>query len=132
MPICASLEKNVHAAILMLACAHPIAPAWADTTPYVAESVEVVADRLDLVGTAATSSQGVVDMTELSLLPACRPGQLLETVPGLAVTAHSGEGKANQICCAVLTWTTAPIWAFSLTGCRSTNPATRMARAIPT
>lgn len=27
---------------------------------------------------------------------AYRPGQLLETVPGLTVTSHSGEGKANQ------------------------------------
>ena len=33
---------------------------------------------------------------ELALAPAYRPGQLLETVPGLDVTAHSGEGKANQ------------------------------------
>lgn len=33
---------------------------------------------------------------ELQLLPAYRPGQLLETVPGLIVTLHSGEGKANQ------------------------------------
>jgi hypothetical protein len=32
---------------------------------------------------------------ELQLLPTYRPGQLLETVPGLIVTLHSGEGKAN-------------------------------------
>jgi outer membrane receptor protein involved in Fe transport len=32
----------------------------------------------------------------LQLTPAYRPGQLLETVPGLVVTLHSGEGKANQ------------------------------------
>jgi len=32
----------------------------------------------------------------LQLLPAFRIGQLLETVPGLVVTVHSGEGKANQ------------------------------------
>jgi outer membrane receptor protein involved in Fe transport len=28
--------------------------------------------------------------------PAARPGEVLETVPGLIVTQHSGEGKANQ------------------------------------
>jgi outer membrane receptor protein involved in Fe transport len=28
--------------------------------------------------------------------PAARPGEVLETVPGLMVTQHSGEGKANQ------------------------------------
>ena len=60
------------------------------------ETITVTGNRLDLLGTAATSSQGVVTQDELALLPAYRPGQLLETVPGLVVTAHSGEGKANQ------------------------------------
>jgi outer membrane receptor protein involved in Fe transport len=60
------------------------------------EEVTVTAPRLDLLGTASTASEGVVDDQELQLTPAYRPGQLLETVPGLTVTAHSGEGKANQ------------------------------------
>ncbi len=58
--------------------------------------VTVYADRLRLIGTATTASEGVVVNDELVLLPAFRPGQLLETVPGLDVTSHSGEGKANQ------------------------------------
>jgi len=58
--------------------------------------VTVTATRLELLGTAATASEGVVTEEELQLLPAYRPGQLLETVPGLIVTLHSGEGKANQ------------------------------------
>jgi hypothetical protein len=49
-----------------------------------------------LLGTADTASEGVVDDQELQLAPQYRPGQLLETVPGLIVTLHSGEGKANQ------------------------------------
>jgi hypothetical protein len=61
-----------------------------------AEAVTVTAERRDLVGVALTSSQGVVVNDELALTPAFRPGQLLETVPGLIVTSHSGEGKANQ------------------------------------
>lgn len=60
------------------------------------ETVTVTAARTALIGSAATSSQGVVDRQELSLLPVFRPAQLLETVPGLTVTSHSGEGKANQ------------------------------------
>ena len=28
--------------------------------------------------------------------PALRPGEVLEATPGLVVTQHSGEGKANQ------------------------------------
>jgi outer membrane receptor protein involved in Fe transport len=38
----------------------------------------------------------LVGKEELDLLPAFRPGQLFETVPGLTVTSHSGEGKADQ------------------------------------
>jgi hypothetical protein len=60
------------------------------------EEVTVTAQRLELLGTASTASEGVVADQELQLSPQYRPGQLLETVPGLIVTLHSGEGKANQ------------------------------------
>lgn len=60
------------------------------------ETVTVTAERGQLLGVAVTSSQGVVTSQELQLTPAYRPGQLLETIPGLVVTSHSGEGKANQ------------------------------------
>jgi hypothetical protein len=60
------------------------------------EEITVTAARLSLIGSATTASEGVVDASELALTPAYRPGQLLETVPGLVVTVHSGEGKANQ------------------------------------
>ncbi len=56
----------------------------------------MTAERLKLIGIASTASEGVVVDSELALAPAYRPGQLLETVPGLDVTSHSGEGKANQ------------------------------------
>jgi outer membrane receptor protein involved in Fe transport len=60
------------------------------------EEIVVTAERLDLLGTASTASEGVVTDEELQLTPQYRPGQLLETVPGLIVTLHSGEGKASQ------------------------------------
>ncbi|HEX2791860.1 MAG TPA: TonB-dependent receptor plug domain-containing protein [Steroidobacteraceae bacterium] len=60
------------------------------------QEVTVTAERLELLGTASSASEGVVADQELQLTPAYRPGQLLETVPGLIVTLHSGEGKANQ------------------------------------
>jgi outer membrane receptor protein involved in Fe transport len=69
--------------------------AGAASAPQVSEVV-VTASRVDLLGTAATASQGSVTQTELSLRPVYRVGQLLESTPGLVVTAHSGEGKANQ------------------------------------
>jgi outer membrane receptor protein involved in Fe transport len=70
-------------------------PAPTSATPALQEVV-VTARRLELLGTASTASEGVVSDEELQLTPAYRPGQLLETVPGLIVTLHSGEGKANQ------------------------------------
>ena len=60
------------------------------------EPITVTAERLGLLGTASTASEGLVTDQELQLTPLYRPGQLLETVPGLIVTLHSGEGKANQ------------------------------------
>ncbi len=48
------------------------------------------------MGQAESASVGVVADEEIQLTPAYRPGQVLETVPGLIVTLHSGEGKANQ------------------------------------
>jgi outer membrane receptor protein involved in Fe transport len=42
------------------------------------------------------ASQTSVTGEELNARPVTRPGELLEAVPGLIVTQHSGEGKANQ------------------------------------
>lgn len=51
----------------------------------------------DLRGVASTASQGYVGATDLRLRPLMREGELLETVPGLIVTQHSGSGKSNQL-----------------------------------
>ena len=48
------------------------------------------------MGVATTASQGTITQEELQLRPVYRVGQLLETTPGLVVTVHSGEGKAQQ------------------------------------
>jgi hypothetical protein len=68
----------------------------ANSAPGSLQEITVTAQRLDLLGIASSASEGVVDDQELQLAPQYRPGQLLETVPGLIVTLHSGEGKANQ------------------------------------
>ena len=72
------------------------ATSTADTNDDGLTEVRVTADRLSLMGKATTASEGIVVNEELALTPAYRVGQLLETVPGLQVTSHSGEGKANQ------------------------------------
>ena len=57
----------------------------------------VVTGRSDSqVGIADSASQGNVGQEQLELRPIIRPGEILETVPGLIVSQHSGDGKANQ------------------------------------
>jgi outer membrane receptor protein involved in Fe transport len=58
--------------------------------------VVVTAHRHKLIGHAESSSQGTVTRAQLETRPVLRTGELLETVPGLVVTQHSGDGKANQ------------------------------------
>jgi outer membrane receptor protein involved in Fe transport len=86
-------------AALSAAAAHAdsdASSAAADTSSGNLSEVVVTTSRLNLLGTATTASQGAVTEQELDLRPAYRVGQLLESVPGLVVTVHSGEGKANQ------------------------------------
>lgn len=48
------------------------------------------------VGSSDAASQGVISSALLKSRPALRPGEVLEFVPGIIVTQHSGDGKANQ------------------------------------
>ena len=61
------------------------------------EEVIVEGRRQALVGEALSASEGVVGHDELMLRPLLRPGDVLEAVPGLIVTQHSGSGKSNQM-----------------------------------
>ena len=50
----------------------------------------------NLVGIASAASQGAITAAQLEARPIMRPAEVLETVPGLIASQHSGEGKANQ------------------------------------
>lgn len=43
-----------------------------------------------------SASAGIISGAAINARPISRPGEALESVPGLIVTQHSGEGKANQ------------------------------------
>ncbi len=86
-------------ATLLAFAAHPARPADATPDPQVADGtqrVEVTAHYDNAVGSSDAASQGTVRGERLADLPLSRPGEVLETVPGLVVTQHSGDGKANQ------------------------------------
>jgi hypothetical protein len=59
-------------------------------------SITVTGHYNNAVGTSDAASQGVINRELLKSRPALRPGEVLEFVPGLIVTQHSGDGKANQ------------------------------------
>ena len=60
------------------------------------ETIEVQGRATDLIGVASSASQGVVGQPEFKYRPMARVGELIEVVPGMIATQHSGTGKANQ------------------------------------
>ena len=64
--------------------------------PTFIEEIAVVGRQLNLIGSATSASEGLVSNEELDLRPLLRVGEVMESVPGLVATQHSGSGKANQ------------------------------------
>ena len=60
------------------------------------ETVTVTGRADSLVGTASSSNEGVVGQEQLARRPLQRVAEIVETVPGVIVSQHSGAGKANQ------------------------------------
>ncbi|MCS0582147.1 TonB-dependent receptor [Massilia pinisoli] len=84
----------MRAGALLLAAAFVHAGARADDP--VIQRVLVEGSRASQLGIADTASAGTVSQQELAMMIVYRPGELLEATPGLIVSQHSGEGKANQ------------------------------------
>jgi outer membrane receptor protein involved in Fe transport len=61
-----------------------------------AQTIEEVTVTGSAIRASDTATQGTVSAQDLEEFPTYRPGELLETVPGLIVVQHSAEGKANQ------------------------------------
>lgn len=70
----------------------PVNPATATTL----SKINVLGHYDNGVGTSDAASQGVVLGSLLQDIPLLRAGEALETIPGVVVTQHSGDGKANQ------------------------------------
>ena len=49
-----------------------------------------------LIGVADSATEGTVTAKQLANRPLLRPAEVMEAVPGMTVTQHSGDGKANQ------------------------------------
>jgi TonB dependent receptor/TonB-dependent Receptor Plug Domain len=61
------------------------------------EEVVVFGRAEEQIGIVAAGSEGHVGHADISLRPIGRVGELLEVVPGVIATQHSGTGKSNQL-----------------------------------
>jgi len=72
--------------------------AWAQeagpSTPAQLDTVQVQGRAA--LGAADSASEGRITTERLVNKPLLRPAELLEAMPGMIVTQHSGDGKANQ------------------------------------
>jgi TonB dependent receptor/TonB-dependent Receptor Plug Domain len=72
----------------------PVHPAeTSDAAQLAIDTITVVATG---VSAMTAASAGDISKTEMAARPLLRPAAILENIPGLIVTQHSGEGKANQ------------------------------------
>ena len=60
------------------------------------DAIVVTPGEEGLVGEADAASQGTIDEDQIGNRPLLRPGEVLEVIPGVVITQHSGSGKANQ------------------------------------
>jgi outer membrane receptor protein involved in Fe transport len=82
---------------LLLLGAAASAPLLADGRhPERDDAIQVTGHYDNGVGTSDTASQGFITPKLIEARPLLRPGEVLEYVPGVIVTQHSGDGKANQ------------------------------------
>ena len=85
--------KAIRASLLGLFAASPVA--WAGGEQSI-DTVVVEGSRYTQIGIADAANVGTVSRKQLEARTVYRPGELLEATPGLIVSQHSGEGKANQ------------------------------------
>lgn len=75
---------------------HATAEQASASNPEALDAVLVFGRQANLLGSAISASQGVVGTGELAERPRLRSGDLVEYIPGMVATQHSGSGKANQ------------------------------------
>ncbi len=97
LALCTAIVLSGRCAVAVTARAQGAPGRARDTTQaQVIDTLTVTGRSDNLVGIAGTASEGQIGAVDLRQRPITREGELLETVPGLIVTQHSGEGKANQ------------------------------------
>jgi hypothetical protein len=60
------------------------------------ENILIYGHREELIGESISASAGSIGQADIAQRATLRAGEILEFVPGMVVTQHSGSGKANQ------------------------------------
>ncbi|MGE0621913.1 MAG: TonB-dependent receptor [Pseudomonadales bacterium] len=71
-------------------------PLAASTSEITIEEMIVYGRAEQQLGSALSASEGLVGYQDFEIPPLMRVGELVESVPGMVATQHSGTGKANQ------------------------------------
>lgn len=93
-----NLKKSALSIAIAASCSFYGVQVYAAGVNYEIDEVLVTADADQdaLLGKAEAASVGTVTADQIEHRPILRPAEILETVPGMVVTQHSGGGKANQ------------------------------------
>jgi outer membrane cobalamin receptor len=82
-------------ALALLALWLPATYAFAQDTVAL-DAIQVIGHYDTGIGTTDAASAGFITPQLIDDRPLLRPGEVLEYIPGMIVTQHSGAGKANQ------------------------------------
>ena len=86
-------KTKVAFAVLSLSCCTQPGFAQQQEKP---DEIRIIGHYENAVGTSDAASQGYITPQLIEARPMQRPGEVLEYVPGVIITQHSGDGKANQ------------------------------------
>jgi hypothetical protein len=86
-------KTKVALAVLSLSCGTQPGFAQQQEKP---DEIRIIGHYENAVGTSDAASQGYITPQLIEARPMQRPGEVLEYVPGVVITQHSGDGKANQ------------------------------------
>ncbi|MES2188461.1 MAG: TonB-dependent receptor [Pseudomonadota bacterium] len=84
--------RQASLALALAAAAHPASAQPVHHLP----DIQVTGPRDATIGAADSASEGAAEKASFQSRPKLRPGDIVEAVPGVVATQHSGDGKANQ------------------------------------
>ena len=92
-----TLNRFFLAAVAFMAAASGVRSHADSFTDNVFERISVQGHQTNLLGQASSASEGVIGDAEIADRTLAHSGEVLEFIPGMVVTQHSGSGKAAKV-----------------------------------